>query len=56
MKTSGGSREGSVVPVTVIVLLILVAWYIAAIFMNTVVAQPRIDAAGGGFAVVRPRF
>ena len=31
-------------------LLILVAWYIAAIFMNTVVAQTRIDEAGGGLA------
>jgi NitT/TauT family transport system permease protein len=50
MKTSSGGRESSVVPVTVIVLLILVAWYIAAIFMNTVVAQPKIDAAGGGFS------
>ena len=50
MRTNGDSREGSFVPVTVIVLLILVAWYVAAIFMNTVVAQTRIDAAGGGFA------
>ena len=50
MRTSGGSKESSLVPVTVIVLLILVAWYIAAIFMNTVVAQTRIDEAGGGFA------
>ena len=50
MRTSGDSREGNLVPVSVIVLLILVAWYIAAIFMNTVVAQSRIDEAGGGFA------
>jgi NitT/TauT family transport system permease protein len=48
MKTDG--RESTVIPVSVIVLLILVCWYIAAIFMNTVVAQPRIDAAGGGLA------
>jgi NitT/TauT family transport system permease protein len=48
MKTDG--RESTVFPVSVIVLLVLVGWYIAAIFMNTVVAQPRIDAAGGGLA------
>lgn len=50
MRISGDSSEGSVVPVTVIVLLILVVWYVAAIFMNTVLAQPRIDAAGGGLS------
>ena len=50
MRTSGGSKEDSLVPVAVIVLFILIAWYIAAIFMNTVVAQSRIDEAGGGLA------
>jgi NitT/TauT family transport system permease protein len=35
-------------PVTVVCLAILVAWYIAAVFMNTVVAEAKIDAAGGG--------
>ncbi len=29
---------------------IILAWYIAAIFMNTVVAEPKIEALGGGFA------
>lgn len=48
MRTSGNSS--SVIPVTVIALAILIAWYIAAIFMNTVVAQTRIDEAGGGLA------
>lgn len=48
MRTSGG--QGSVVPVTVVVLVILVIWYIAAILMNAVIAQPKIDAAGGGLA------
>ena len=48
MKTD--RSESSVVPVSVVVLLILITWYIAAIFMNTVVAQTRIDAAGGGLA------
>jgi NitT/TauT family transport system permease protein len=35
-------------PVTVVCLAILVAWYIAAVFMNTVVGEAKIDAAGGG--------
>jgi NitT/TauT family transport system permease protein len=48
MKTD--DRKSTVIPVSVIVLLILVCWYLAAIFMNTVVAQPKIDAAGGGIA------
>jgi NitT/TauT family transport system permease protein len=47
MKTSG---ESSVVPVTIVCLVILVAWYVAAIFMNTVVAESKIAAAGGGLA------
>ena len=44
------SDESSVVPVTIVCLVILVAWYVAAIFMNTVVAESRIAAAGGGLA------
>ena len=48
MRTEG--RNSSVVPVTVVCAIILVAWYIAAIFMNTVVAEPKIEALGGGFA------
>jgi NitT/TauT family transport system permease protein len=35
-------------PVTVVCLAILVAWYIAAVFMNTVVAEAKIEALGGG--------
>ena len=47
---SGGRTErNSILPVTVVCVIILVAWYIAAIFMNTVVAEPKIDALGGGF-------
>lgn len=42
-------REGHVVPVTVICLIILVVWYIAAIPMNNIVAAPKIEAAGGGW-------
>ena len=45
MKTEG--RKSSVVPVTVVCVIILVAWYIAAIFMNAVVAEPKIEALGG---------
>ena len=48
MRTEG--RNSSVLPVTVVCVIILVAWYIAAIFMNTVVAEPKIEALGGGFA------
>src|SRR5436190_17082405 len=48
MKTEG--RNSSVVPVMVVCVIILVAWYIAAIFMNAVVAEPKIEALGGGFA------
>ena len=44
------SRDSSIFPVAIVCLVILVVWYIAAIFMNTVVAQPKIDAAGGGLA------
>jgi NitT/TauT family transport system permease protein len=35
-------------PVTVVCLGILALWYVAAIFMNTVVAEAKIGAAGGG--------
>jgi NitT/TauT family transport system permease protein len=42
--------KSSVLPVTIVCLVILVVWYIACIPMNAVVAQPKIDAAGGGFA------
>src|SRR4026207_2346196 len=48
MRTEGSSS--SFVPVTVVCAIILVAWYVAAIFMNTVVAEPKIEALGGGFA------
>jgi NitT/TauT family transport system permease protein len=47
MKTEAPSN---VMPVTVVCAVILLAWYVAAIFMNTVVAQPKIDALGGGLA------
>ena len=51
MRTKGDSKN-SVLPVTIVCLVILVVWYIACIPMNAVVAQPKIDAAGGGFANV----
>jgi NitT/TauT family transport system permease protein len=50
MMSNARTESTSILPVTVVCVIILVAWYIAAIFMNTVVAQPRIDAAGGGFS------
>jgi NitT/TauT family transport system permease protein len=51
MKIRSDSKN-SVLPVTIVCLVILVFWYIACIPMNAVVAQPKIDAAGGGFANV----
>ena len=42
------TSEGHAIPVSVICLIILVAWYIAAIPMNSVVAEAKIVAAGGG--------
>lgn len=49
--SSGGSAlqsEGSALPVTVVCLVIIVAWYVVAIPMNWVVTGPKIEAAGGG--------
>ena len=40
--------KGQALPVAVICVVILIAWYGAAIPMNWVVTQPKIDAAGGG--------
>ena len=40
MRTEG--RNSSVVPVTVVCVIILMAWYIAAIFMNAVVTEPKM--------------
>lgn len=42
-------RESHFWPVTVVCLALLVIWYIAAVPMNAIIAQPKIDAAGGGF-------
>ncbi len=41
-------NRGSLIPVTVVCLVILVAWYVAAIPMNWVVTEGKIAAAGGG--------
>jgi hypothetical protein len=43
------TENSSILPVTVVCVIILVAWYIAAIFMNAVVAEPKIAALGGVF-------
>ncbi len=51
MRTRGRSTN-NVFPVTIVCLVILVVWYIACVPMNAIVAQPKIDAAGGGFANV----
>ncbi|MCA0432167.1 MAG: ABC transporter permease [Proteobacteria bacterium] len=40
--------RGSAIPVLVLCLVLLVAWYIACIPMNAVVAETKIAAAGGG--------
>ena len=42
--------RGHAVPVTVICAVLLVAWYVAAIPMNWVVAEAKIAAAGGGLS------
>jgi NitT/TauT family transport system permease protein len=41
-------RESHLLPVAVISLVLLVVWYLAAVPMNAVVAQSKIEAAGGG--------
>ncbi len=48
MRTRTLSTSRNVLPVSIVCLVILVAWYVAAIPMNAVVAQPKIDALGGG--------
>jgi NitT/TauT family transport system permease protein len=44
------TREGTIIPVAVICLVILIVWYLAAIPMNWVVTGPKAEAAGGGLA------
>ena len=41
-------RQSDFVPILVISLALLLVWYVAAITMNAVVAQSKIEAAGGG--------
>jgi NitT/TauT family transport system permease protein len=45
MKTSGHT-----IPVLVVCLALLVVWYVACIPLNAVVAEAKINAAGGGLA------
>ncbi len=40
--------KSSAYPVAVVCLILFVIWHLAAIPMNAVVVQPKIDAAGGG--------
>ena len=42
--------KGQAIPVLVVCLVLVVVWYLACIPMNAVVAQAKIDAAGGGLA------
>jgi NitT/TauT family transport system permease protein len=44
------TRSSHLFPTLTICLILLVIWYIACIPMNAVVAQTKIDAAGGGLA------
>lgn len=46
---AGAFAHGSTLPVTIIVLIVLAIWYLAAIPMNRVLSEPLIAAAGGGF-------
>ena len=41
-------KTNQLVPVATVCFIIIVLWYLAAIPMNAVVTQPKIDAAGGG--------
>ena len=41
-------KTNQLLPVATICFIIIVLWYLAAIPMNAVVTQPKIDAAGGG--------
>jgi NitT/TauT family transport system permease protein len=43
-------KNGTAIPVIVLCLILLAIWYMACIPMNAVVAQTKIDAAGGGLA------
>lgn len=45
---AGAFAHGSTLPVTIIVLIVIVVWYLAAIPMNRVLSEPLIAAAGGG--------
>ncbi|MFZ5676187.1 MAG: ABC transporter permease [Pseudomonadota bacterium] len=47
---AGAISSGSALPVTVIVLIVIVVWYLAAIPMNRVLSEPLIAAAGGGLS------
>jgi len=42
------TSRGTVWPVTVVCLVLIVIWYLAAIPMNNVITAPKIEAAGGG--------
>ncbi len=42
------AEKGHTVPVAVVCLVILIVWYLAAIPMNAVVAEAKIEDAGGG--------
>jgi NitT/TauT family transport system permease protein len=48
--SQAAAKPGQILPVVVVCAAILVVWYFAAIFMNSVVAEPKITAAGGGLA------
>jgi len=47
---AGAFAHGSTLPVTIIVLIVIVVWYLAAIPMNRVLSEPLIAAAGGGLS------
>ncbi len=55
LRSAGGApflsrkRARTIIPLAVVCLVILILWYLAAIPMNAVVVQSKIDAAGGGF-------
>ena len=49
MSDSTAASRGSLLPVLTVCLVLLVIWYIAVIPMNAVVAEAKINEAGGGW-------
>jgi NitT/TauT family transport system permease protein len=49
MNSARPANKGAVIPVVTVCLILLVVWYLACIPLNAVIAETKINAAGGGF-------